>query len=169
MYDCNPWLFASLINKINNIITGLWTQMGNTSFCSTSGCQAIADTGTSFISAPSTIATSINTKIGAYSQNGNLVVNCSTLSTLPTVSFTIGGTIFNLTPQDYILQVRNFQQLRFTCTIIIKQPQQQTHLRINPNFLNNPSIKHIYGLTPILNREPNLTLVFQLGEKHDRP
>ncbi|CAI9101387.1 OLC1v1038697C1 [Oldenlandia corymbosa var. corymbosa] len=38
------------------------------------------------------------------SPRGESVVDCSSLSSLPTISFTIGGRAFELTPQQYILQ-----------------------------------------------------------------
>ncbi|GLJ15392.1 hypothetical protein SUGI_0252630 [Cryptomeria japonica] len=37
--------------------------------------------------------------------NGESAVDCSKISTMPTVSFTIGDTNFDLTPEQYILQV----------------------------------------------------------------
>ncbi|XP_020238228.1 aspartic proteinase A1 isoform X2 [Cajanus cajan] len=39
------------------------------------------------------------------SPNGESVVECSTLSELPNVSFTIGGKVFDLSPEEYILKV----------------------------------------------------------------
>ncbi|XP_057986458.1 aspartic proteinase isoform X2 [Hevea brasiliensis] len=36
---------------------------------------------------------------------GQSAVDCGSLSSMPTVSFTIGGKIFNLTPEEYILKV----------------------------------------------------------------
>lgn len=36
--------------------------------------------------------------------NGEYLVDCSTLNTLPTVGFTIKGKTFTLTPQQYVLQ-----------------------------------------------------------------
>ena len=79
--------------------------MGNTSLCSPK-CQAIADTMISFISAPIAVAKIINKKIGAKGKY--LLVDCSKLSTLPAVVFTIGGTSFTLNDEDYVLKVRNF-------------------------------------------------------------
>ncbi|RDY01535.1 Aspartic proteinase A1, partial [Mucuna pruriens] len=39
------------------------------------------------------------------SPNGESIVKCSTLSEMPNVSFTIGGKVFELSPQQYILKV----------------------------------------------------------------
>ncbi|XP_019093418.1 PREDICTED: aspartic proteinase A2-like [Camelina sativa] len=37
--------------------------------------------------------------------NGESAVDCSKLSTMPTVSFTIGGKVFDLAPEEYILKI----------------------------------------------------------------
>jgi len=39
------------------------------------------------------------------SPNGESIVNCSTLSSMPNIGFVIGGKSFVLTPQQYVLQV----------------------------------------------------------------
>ena len=78
--------------------------MAGVSFCC-GGCQAVAETGTSLIGAPKAVANAFNGMIGGYVQNGLTVVNCSLVSTLPNLTFTIAKTNFTLTSQDYILQV----------------------------------------------------------------
>ena len=92
-------------DKIQMIASLCLMQFGNTSICP-NGCQAIADTGTSFTGAPTAVANAINKAINAKAPN--YYVSCSSVSTLPTVVITIGGTNFTLTPEDYILQVRDF-------------------------------------------------------------
>ncbi|KAJ8764619.1 hypothetical protein K2173_006701 [Erythroxylum novogranatense] len=39
------------------------------------------------------------------SPNGESAVDCSSLSSMPSVSFTIGGKVFDLTPEQYVLKV----------------------------------------------------------------
>ena len=89
--------------------------MSGTNYCGSAGCQAIADTGTSFMAVPTTIAKAINKKIGEFvNKDGYLVVNCTTVSTLPPITFKIGGTTFTLTAQDYIIKVLSSGQVMHT-------------------------------------------------------
>ncbi|XP_034667931.1 lysosomal aspartic protease [Drosophila subobscura] len=66
-----------------------------------SDCQAIADTGTSLIVAPYE-AYEILVDILSVDEDG--YVACSSVSSLPDVTFNIGGTDFTLTPASYIIQ-----------------------------------------------------------------
>lgn len=71
-----------------------------------SDCQAIADTGTSLIVAPEDAYLSLNEYIGGQANDdGQYYVDCSTVSSLPDVSFVIGGTTFTLSPSQYIVDV----------------------------------------------------------------
>ncbi|XP_037710875.1 lysosomal aspartic protease-like [Drosophila subpulchrella] len=64
-------------------------------------CQAIADTGTSLIVAPYDAYVTLSEIVNA-GEDGYL--DCSTVSSLPNVTFNIGGTDFVLTPSEYIIQ-----------------------------------------------------------------
>lgn len=67
--------------------------------------SAILDTGTSLIAGPTLAINFINRQIGAQNYvSGWYTLNCSTLSSLPLVIFTIGGHNFTLGPRDYVLQ-----------------------------------------------------------------
>ncbi|XP_017111504.1 lysosomal aspartic protease-like [Drosophila elegans] len=71
-----------------------------------SGCQAIADTGTSLIVVPQAAYTKINRQLGASDNgDGEAFVQCSRISSLPKINLNIGGTVFTLAPKDYIVKM----------------------------------------------------------------
>jgi len=82
--------------------------VGGNSFASTT--EAIADTGTSLLVVPTTVFTSLLTKFPAGAVkpllHGEYMVDCSKVSTLPTISFSIGGKEFALEGSDYVLNVQ---------------------------------------------------------------
>jgi len=82
--------------------------VGGNSFASTT--KAIADTGTSLLAVPTTVFTSLLTKFPAGAVkplvHGEYTVDCSKISTLPTISFSIGGKEFALEGSDYVLNVQ---------------------------------------------------------------
>jgi len=70
--------------------------------------KAIADTGTSLLAIPTATFTSLLTKLGSSVKplaHGEYTVDCSQRSSLPTLSFTIGGKQFDLEGSEYVLQV----------------------------------------------------------------
>ncbi|TSK38337.1 Gastricsin [Bagarius yarrelli] len=77
-----------------------------TGWCSQyGGCQAIVDTGTPSLTAPSSFVSSLMQSIGAQQNSyGQYGLDCSQASNLPTLTFTISGVNFALGPSYYILE-----------------------------------------------------------------
>nr|XP_030708016.1 pregnancy-associated glycoprotein 1-like [Globicephala melas] len=66
------------------------------------GCQAIVDTGTSFLFGPSRVITAIRRLIGARLVDNEYAVSCSYVARLPTIIFRINGNDYPVPPQAYI-------------------------------------------------------------------
>nr|XP_051687444.1 napsin-A [Oryctolagus cuniculus] len=70
------------------------------------GCAAILDTGTSLITGPTEEIRALHTALGGFPLlAGEYLFQCSQIPTLPPVSLLLGGVWFNLTAQDYVIQI----------------------------------------------------------------
>lgn len=66
---------------------------------SKSSLQGIVDTGTSLLVGPTKVVEDLTKQIGSVSSD------CSNVSSLPTITFTLGGVEYPLTSDDYVLKV----------------------------------------------------------------
>ncbi|PSN56243.1 hypothetical protein C0J52_00371 [Blattella germanica] len=78
-----------------------------------SGCNATADTGTSTIRGPPDLVQQLNEEIGAvkYDGDGEYTVTCLLVPTLPDIIIRLGGNVFVMKPEDYIIRQKGFLNL----------------------------------------------------------
>lgn len=75
---------------------------GTSALCQ-KGCQAIVDTGTSLIGGPPNEIFILQQLIGATpSSIGEFILDCTRLSSLPYITFVLGGKEYTMTPQQYV-------------------------------------------------------------------
>jgi len=75
----------------------------NTQICN-NDCAAIIDSGTSLITCPTGDLFVLAAMIGNF--------ECSDYENLPTIEFEIGGVLYPLTPEDYIITVNQNEELQ---------------------------------------------------------
>ncbi|XP_008295247.1 nothepsin [Stegastes partitus] len=105
----NEAMYTGPINWLPVTTKGYWqvkmdsvAVQGTSSFCP-HGCQAVIDTGTSLIAGPPNDIFSLQQLIGATPTNfGEFLIDCVRLSSLPHVTFVLGGTEYTLTADHYV-------------------------------------------------------------------
>ncbi|XP_032546484.1 cathepsin D [Chiroxiphia lanceolata] len=108
----DPKYYTGEFNWMNVTRKAYWqihmdsVQVGNETTVCDGGCEAIVDTGTSLITGPKTEVKQIQKAIGAKPLiKGEYLVPCDKVPTLPVITITLGGKPYNLTGEQYILQV----------------------------------------------------------------
>uniref|UniRef100_A0A672FPN5 Peptidase A1 domain-containing protein n=1 Tax=Salarias fasciatus TaxID=181472 RepID=A0A672FPN5_SALFA len=107
----DPQYYTGELHYVNVTRKAYWqismdgVGVGNQLTLCKSGCQAIVDTGTSLIVGPSEEIRALQKTIGALPiLMGEYFIDCKKIPSLPVISFNIGGKMFNLTGEDYIMK-----------------------------------------------------------------
>uniref|UniRef100_A0A8C3MSM7 cathepsin E n=1 Tax=Geospiza parvula TaxID=87175 RepID=A0A8C3MSM7_GEOPR len=98
--------FTGTLNWVPVTQQGYWQihiQLGGTATFCANGCQAIVDTGTSLIVGPTKEIKKLQNLIGAPPALFQYAVECSNLSVMPDLTFTINGLPYTLSAQAYTL------------------------------------------------------------------
>ena len=81
-------------------------KMGTVPFCNETGCKAIVDSGTSLMTAPSSVVKEINAMLGCTTVLTECMwTECPDFATLPTVTIGVSGKQLTLKPEEYILNM----------------------------------------------------------------
>ncbi|KAM6218433.1 pepsin B [Rhynchocyon petersi] len=103
------WQIAIQEFSIGNQVTGLCSE----------GCQAIVDTGTFLLAVPQQYMSSFLQATGAQqAQNGDFVVNCNYVQSMPTITFVISGSQFPLPPSAYVFNNNGYCRLGIEATYL---------------------------------------------------
>lgn len=107
----DPQYYTGDLHYVNVTRKAYWqikmdgVAVGNQLTLCKAGCQAIVDTGTSLIVGPREEVRALQKAIGALPLlMGEYFIDCKKIPSLPVISFNIGGKMFNLTGEDYIVK-----------------------------------------------------------------
>ncbi|XP_011055936.1 PREDICTED: lysosomal aspartic protease-like isoform X2 [Acromyrmex echinatior] len=107
--DIDSSLYVGKLTNVNVTRKGYWqfnmnkVQLGNNTLCE-NDCQAIIDSSNVRISGPPSAIAVINKYIRNISLNDPAVVHCKQIYKLPDIYFIIGGKVFELTSEDYMIK-----------------------------------------------------------------
>ncbi|KAM9541703.1 napsin-A [Salvelinus alpinus] len=106
----DPLYYTGDLHYVNVTRKAYWqiemssVEVGNQLTLCKAGCQAIVDTGTSLITGPAEEVRALHKAIGALPLlMGEYWIDCKKVSSLPVITFNLGGKMFNLTGDDYII------------------------------------------------------------------
>ena len=94
----NDWAYVPLLAEDYWRISIDGIKVGNTAIAIT-GIRGIVDSGTSLLVGDTKLVAEINKLIGSVSQT------CANINSLPTVTVTLNGKAYALTPADYVLEI----------------------------------------------------------------
>ncbi|TNN40965.1 Cathepsin D [Liparis tanakae] len=107
----DPQFYTGALHYVNVTRKAYWqikmsgVDVGDQLTLCKAGCQAIVDTGTSLIVGPVEEVRALHKAIGALPLlMGEYWIDCTRIPSLPAVSFVIGGKMFNLTGEDYVMK-----------------------------------------------------------------
>ncbi|KAG7239451.1 hypothetical protein INR49_028922 [Caranx melampygus] len=107
----DPQYYTGDVHYVNVTRKAYWqikmdgVAVGNQLTLCKAGCQAIVDTGTSLIVGPREEVRALQKVIGALPLlMGEYFIDCKKIPSLPVISFNIGGKMFNMTGEDYIMK-----------------------------------------------------------------
>ncbi|XP_074552740.1 napsin-A [Halichoeres trimaculatus] len=107
----DPQYYSGDLHYVNVTRKAYWqisvngVEVGNQLTLCKDGCQAIVDTGTSLMVGPVEEIRALHKAIGALPLvMGEYLIDCKKIPTLPVISFDIGGKLFNLTGEDYVMK-----------------------------------------------------------------
>ncbi|KAM9345798.1 napsin-A [Symphorus nematophorus] len=107
----DPQYYTGDLHYVNVTRKAYWqiqvngVEVGNQLTLCKASCQAIVDTGTSQIVGPVEEIRALQKAIGALPLlMGEYWIDCKKIPSLPVISFNIGGKMFNLTGEDYVMK-----------------------------------------------------------------
>ncbi|KAF7651412.1 hypothetical protein LDENG_00111490, partial [Lucifuga dentata] len=107
----DPQYYSGDLHYVNVTRKAYWqikvdrVEVGSQLTLCKAGCQAIVDTGTSLLVGPVEEIRALHKAIGALPLvMGEYMIDCKKIPTLPVISFIIGGKMFSLSGNDYVMK-----------------------------------------------------------------